>query len=186
MTNVHTYEALVIFKPVLDNEYAEGVLKSFENLIKNNKGKIIKSEKLGRRRLAYDIAKFKDGFMVQFFLELPPEAIVKLRRACQINEDILRISMLTISAEQLELALSGRGGPPRREERPAEGGGDRGGFRGGPREGGFRGGDREGGFRGGPREGGFRGGDRGPRPPFDGDRRPRVAPGAAPAAPATE
>ena len=166
MTDTNTYEALAIFKPVLDNEYADGVLRSFETLIKNNKGKIIKTEKLGRRRLAYDIAKYKDGFMVQFFLELPPETLVKVNRACKINEDVLRLNILSISAEQLELALSGKGGPPRREERPT-GDGDRGG----------RGGFRPGGDRGGFRPGGDRRPPHAPRPP----QQAPVAAGSAPA-----
>jgi small subunit ribosomal protein S6 len=91
---MNTYEALVILKPSLDTDNSEILLKKLENQIVSFEGKIIKRDKVGRKRLAYEIKKLKDGFVVNYVLQLPPDSVVKLRQACQINEDVLRFMII--------------------------------------------------------------------------------------------
>ncbi len=157
---MNTYEALLVFKPVLDMENMDNVVKSVENTIQNLKGKILKVDKVGRKSLAYEISKFKDGFFTIIYMELDPNAVVEFKKYCQMSEDILRLTMLrqeSFDPENTPTLTTAIGVPygagPRgdRDFRPR---GPRGDFRGGDR-GDFRGGD-----RGGER-GDFRGGDRG-------------------------
>ena len=58
----HTYEALLICKPVLDLDSVDTVLSSFQkNLLEPKEGEVIKVDKIGRKRLAYEMNKFRDA-----------------------------------------------------------------------------------------------------------------------------
>ena len=181
---MNTYEVLTIFKPSMDVDGMEAMLTQFQtNAVEGNGGQIIDSDRLGRKRLAYDIRKFKDGFIAIFLIKFPPQNVVAFRQACQYTDDLLRVTLVRrddLTQLKRTAFREGEG-----EQRGGPGGGrfgdrDRGG-RGGP--GGGRFGDRDrGGFRGGPG-----GGPRGPRPDFRGpgpQGQPQPAGVQAPAAPA--
>lgn len=159
---MNTYEVLVIFKPIVDVENVENTLNQFQNnIVQAHGGEIVDSDRIGRKRLAYDIKKFKDGFLALYLLKFPPEKIADFKKACEYSEDVLRLTLIRRKDNAVLRKRHDRfrgdreeGGRPE-GDRPFRGGG-RGGFRGGDR-GGFRGGDRF--DRGGDR------GDRGERPP---------------------
>jgi small subunit ribosomal protein S6 len=117
---MNTYEAFVILKPILDVDNSDNVLKSLEALLESVSGKILKKDKLGRKRLAYEIRKFKDGFFVTYQLALEPDSLAAIYRAVRINEDILRFALVSRSKAELNEINS----PPvrgDREQRPERG-----------------------------------------------------------------
>jgi small subunit ribosomal protein S6 len=136
---LNTYEVLVIFKPILDVENVDNTINHFQkNIVEANGGEVAEMDRIGRKRLAYEIKKFKDGFLTLFLLKFPPDKVVDFRRACQINDDILRVTLVSQDhlPERLmlkeETPMGGRpdGGRFRdRDDRRGPGGG---GFRGGP------------------------------------------------------
>lgn len=92
---MNTYEVLVIFKPILDVENVDAVLNHFQkNIVEGNQGEVAETDRIGRKRLAYEIKKFKDGFLALFLLKFPPNKVADFKRACQLNEDILRITLV--------------------------------------------------------------------------------------------
>jgi small subunit ribosomal protein S6 len=104
---VKTYEASVVFKPILDLDTAEGgILGNFEATIKNLGGEVQRTEKVGRKRLAYEINKFKDGYIVNMIVTLPTEAIAPLRKHCQYNEDVLRLTILNMTEKAVEISAN--------------------------------------------------------------------------------
>lgn len=84
------YELLAIFKPNLDAEEIEKSLSKLEDVLKDFKGKVISTEKIGRKKLAYDIQKFRDGFFVSQILLIPAEKIAEFKRQLKLNDNILR------------------------------------------------------------------------------------------------
>ena len=98
---MNTYEAFIILKPILDVDNSDNVLKMVEEAIDKLGGKILKKEKLGRKRLAYEIKKFKDGFISVYQLALEPSSISSLLRTMHINEDVLRF--MVVARTQAEL-----------------------------------------------------------------------------------
>lgn len=118
-----TYEAFIILKPILDVDNSDSTLKSLEDTVESLGGKILKKDKLGRKRLAYEINKFKDGFITTYVLSLEPAKLESLKRTCQLNEDILRLMVVSRSAIQLSSEAHGR--TPERgpgSDRPFSGG----------------------------------------------------------------
>lgn len=117
---MNTYEALIIFKPMIDVEGNDDAVKAIEASVTKKKGKVLKVDKMGRKRLAYDIQKFKDGQVAAFALELPAKAVEAFRRDCKLNEDILRCLVVRRDRESLlaerksEEEVPRRGGDRRR------------------------------------------------------------------------
>ena len=84
------YELVYVVKPVLDEETREGVQNRIKEIIEANGGEVTKVDAWGNRKLAYQIAKFTEGFytLVNFkaSVELPKE----LDRNLKINENVIR------------------------------------------------------------------------------------------------
>ncbi|MFA7659360.1 MAG: 30S ribosomal protein S6 [Candidatus Gastranaerophilaceae bacterium] len=90
------YELLAIFKPNLDAEEVEKNLSKIEETIASYKGKILSVDKIGRKKLAYDIQKFRDGFFVSQILTIPAEKVTEFKRQLKLNESVLRIMFLEV------------------------------------------------------------------------------------------
>ena len=53
---------------------------------------------MGRKKLSYDIKDFRDGYFVVHNFELEPNQVEKFNRQLRLNENILRIMLLEVSA----------------------------------------------------------------------------------------
>jgi small subunit ribosomal protein S6 len=84
----------MIFKPNLDLDEVDKNLAKLEETITSYKGKIINTDKIGRKKLAYDIQKFRDGFFVSQMLALPADKVVEFKRQLKLNENLLRIMFI--------------------------------------------------------------------------------------------
>lgn len=92
---MNTYEVLIIFKPIMDVENVDAILNQFEkNVVAANQGEIVEADRIGRKRLAFEVNRFKDGFLTLYLLKFPPEKVADFRRACQLNEDVLRVTLV--------------------------------------------------------------------------------------------
>ncbi len=85
-----TYESVVIVNATLDDSQIEAVSKRVESTISTEGGNILDVEKWGRKRLAYQINKSKNGFYTIFRFEAPTDAIVKIERMYRLDETIIR------------------------------------------------------------------------------------------------
>ena len=61
---MNKYESVVIINPTVDEEGMKALISKFTDLI-NNDGKVEKVDELGKRKLAYDVKKFSEGFYIQ-------------------------------------------------------------------------------------------------------------------------
>ncbi len=92
-----TYELLTIFKPNLDAEEVDKAVESLGKLVADFGGKVESTDKSGRKKLAYDIANFRDGFFVTTELSLPAEKVAEFRRQLRLNDSILRTMFMESS-----------------------------------------------------------------------------------------
>jgi len=84
------YELLCILKTGFDIESSDQTIASIENAIKGFDGSILTTNKIGRKKLAYDIDKNRDAFYVAFDIEIGAEKIIELKRYLKLNETVLR------------------------------------------------------------------------------------------------
>ena len=94
------YELLAIFKPNLDAEEVDKAIAKIDEVIAGFGGKVESSDKIGRKKLAYDIQNYRDGFFYTSVLSLPADKVAEFKRQLRLNDSILR-TMFMESAEKV-------------------------------------------------------------------------------------
>lgn len=98
-----TYELLTVFKPNLDVEEVDKVIAKLGETITGFEGKVVSIDKIGRKKLAYDILKFRDGFFTTLILNLPANKVADLKRQLKLNDNVLRIMFLETSKSKISV-----------------------------------------------------------------------------------
>ena len=93
------YELMAVFKPNLDTEEVDKHISKIESIISDFGGKVESLDKAGRKKLAYDIQNFRDGFFSTMILSLPADKIAEFKRQLRLNESILRTMFMEVSAK---------------------------------------------------------------------------------------
>ena len=91
------YELLSIIKPNMDAEEADKVIAKIEEIVKSLGGSVTSTDKMGRKKLAYDIQNFRDGHYVAQRLELAPDKVAEFKRQLSLNDNILRTMFMEVS-----------------------------------------------------------------------------------------
>lgn len=86
------YESIVIFKPSLTDEEVNGYIEKITNLLTSHGAVINKVDLWGKKRLAFIIKKFHEGFyvLIVFSMEKTGATITDLERYYRLTEDIIR------------------------------------------------------------------------------------------------
>ena len=87
---VRDYEALYIIRPDLDEEATDAVIERYNEAIARLGGVVTKTDKWGKRRLAYEIRDQLEGFYVLMTFQAPNEASRELDRLMRIADEVLR------------------------------------------------------------------------------------------------
>ena len=89
------YDLFTIIKPNLDNEEADKVVARVEEIVKTLGGEVVEADKMGRKKLAFEVAGFTDGFVVNQVVNMPADKIADLKRQLKLNDSVIRI-MFTV------------------------------------------------------------------------------------------
>jgi len=89
------YEVIAIVKTDLTEEDIVAIMDRSSNIITERKGVIAKAEKWGKRRLAYEINKQKDGFY--FFIDYAGDGsiVAEMERNFKIDDRVLKFMTVT-------------------------------------------------------------------------------------------
>ena len=88
------YELLTIFKPSLDSEELDKAVDKISADVKAAKGDVSSVDKMGRKKLAYDLQGYRDGYFTNMVVALPADAIVEFKRNLKLNDNILRFMFM--------------------------------------------------------------------------------------------
>lgn len=91
------YESMYILRPDLDEETTAAAVDRFKDLIEGHNGEIIKLDKWGKRRLAYPINDYPDGYYVLMQFRSDAETVKELERIQRIADEVIRF--MTIKFE---------------------------------------------------------------------------------------
>ena len=94
---MNKYESVIIINPNLDEEGTKVIVKNFSDLI-NTDGKLEKVDELGKKKLAYEVKKNKEGYYAVFYFEANPTLISELERNYRITDDVIKF--MTIKVEE--------------------------------------------------------------------------------------
>jgi small subunit ribosomal protein S6 len=93
------YELMVVLTPDLDDQGVEETTERVRSLVTTRGGEVTDLQPWGRRRLAYPITKFRDGFYAVAKLKLDPTAAAPLERSLQLNETVIRHLLVRLDEE---------------------------------------------------------------------------------------
>ncbi len=94
------YETAFLIAPNLSEEENEKLILQMADIVSRKKGKMIKLERWGKKKLAYLIKKFDEAFYVFFHYEGEPSVPIELERRFKQTEAIIRF--LTLKKETKE------------------------------------------------------------------------------------
>jgi small subunit ribosomal protein S6 len=122
------YETVIVLDPALDDTRVSQEIDTVQNVITQGGGEILEVQRWGRRRLAYEIRKKREGIYSLIRFKSEGGVLDDLKRRFLINESLLR--HLTVLSEGPMAPPSGeeithgerRGDGPRRREGDGEGG----------------------------------------------------------------
>jgi len=86
---MNKYESVVIINPGLEETGIKSFIQKITDLI-NSDGKVENVDEMGKRRLAYEIKKQKEGYYVVVNFEANPALIAELERIYRITDTVLK------------------------------------------------------------------------------------------------
>ena len=86
---MNKYESVVIINPNVDEAGLKALEDKFTGLINEN-GKVESIDKMGKRKLAYEIKKFSEATYMLFNFESNPNSIAELERVYRITDEVLK------------------------------------------------------------------------------------------------
>ncbi len=91
MNDQHSYyETMYILRPDIAEDEVTNHIDKYNKLLEEFGGTILDSQMRGKRRLAYQIAKHREGIYVQLSHQGNGQHIFKIEKAMRLSEDVIR------------------------------------------------------------------------------------------------
>ena len=84
------YETMYILRPDIAEDEVTNHIDKYNKLLKEFGGTILDSQMRGKRRLAYEIGKHREGIYVQLSHQGDGQHIFKIEKAMRLGEDVIR------------------------------------------------------------------------------------------------
>jgi len=94
------YESMIILAPSLSNEELEKENQKILDLIEQLGGEHVKTEVWGKKALAYEINKFREGYYLINYFTLDTLKLTEINRHYRINEKIIRHNVVKLEIEE--------------------------------------------------------------------------------------
>ncbi len=109
------YEILFIVRPDLPEEEVDKLVAQFDGIVTSTGGTVQKAEKWGRRRLAYEVKRCREGQYILFTIECDPTTVREFERRLKVQDQVIKFLTVRVDEELKRLAKLKR----KREERAA-------------------------------------------------------------------
>lgn len=98
------YEVMYILRPDIAEEDVEKLTTSLESAMTKGGSQSVTTEKMGMRKLAYTVRKFKEGLYMLMTLEASGEQIAELERRLRVTEQVIKFLTVRMDEEEKRLA----------------------------------------------------------------------------------
>lgn len=99
-TNKNIYETIFVLHPEMTEEDVEADVQNIVGLLEKEASEIIRTERGGKRRLAYVVQKQRYGYYTLIHFRALPQALTALERLYRLSERVIRY--LTVRVEKEE------------------------------------------------------------------------------------
>ncbi len=99
-----TYEIMFIVRPDVEEAELDKLIEGFSANVTSGGGEVKSVEKMGRRRLAYTVRKFNDGFYVLMHVAAQGSLITEIERRLRVSEQVIKFITVRMDEEEKRLA----------------------------------------------------------------------------------
>ena len=99
-----TYEIMFIVRPDVEEADLDKLIEGFSANVVAGNGEVKTIEKMGRRRLAYTVRKFNDGFYVLLTIAAEGKLITEIERRLRVSEPVIKFITVRMDEEEKRLA----------------------------------------------------------------------------------
>ena len=99
-----TYEIMFIVRPDMEEADMDKLIEGFTGNITSGGGEVKAVEKMGRRRLAYTVRRFNDGFYILLTVAAPGSLIGEIERRLRVSEPVIKFITVRMDEEEKRLA----------------------------------------------------------------------------------
>ena len=99
-----TYEIMFIVRPDVEEADLDKLIEGFSGNVTSGGGEVKTVEKMGRRRLAYTVRKFNDGFYVLLTIAAEGKLITEIERRLRVSEPVIKFITVRMDEEEKRLA----------------------------------------------------------------------------------
>ena len=87
---MNKYEIMYIIRPNIEEDAKKALTERFNTILTDNGADLTESKEWGKRRLAYEINDFRDGYYMILKVVSEAAAVQEFDRLAKISEDIIR------------------------------------------------------------------------------------------------
>ncbi|HVI08435.1 MAG TPA: 30S ribosomal protein S6 [Candidatus Binatia bacterium] len=98
-----TYELMFIVRPDMADEDLDKLISSLESSVTSAAGTVKNVERMGKRRLAYIVRKFREGIYILLTIEGAGNVIHEVERRLRVTEPVIKFLTVRIDEEQKRL-----------------------------------------------------------------------------------
>ena len=96
---MRVYEITFILKPDLTEEVVDHFVAQMETVVTSTGGTVRSVEKWGRRRLAYEVRRNREGYYVLFTVECEPPTVREFERILKVSDPAIKFLTVRIDQE---------------------------------------------------------------------------------------
>lgn len=97
---MNNYETMYILRPDLGDEQVDGAIAKYQTILQEQGAEQIEIQHRGKRRLAYEIKKQRDGIYVQMNYKAKGSAIAVMERAMRLSDEVIRYMTVKQDVEE--------------------------------------------------------------------------------------
>lgn len=86
---MNKYESIIIVNPKLNEKQQNEIENKYKKIINKN-GNVISIENIGKKRLAYEVKKNKEGIYIEINFTSDASFIAELERQYRIDDDVMK------------------------------------------------------------------------------------------------
>jgi small subunit ribosomal protein S6 len=93
------YEIMFVVRPDVTDEEVDKLVLQMEGVVESAAGKVEKVDKMGRRRLAYRVARQREGYYVLFALEGNGDTVKEFERRLKVTDSVIKYLTVRVDEE---------------------------------------------------------------------------------------
>jgi small subunit ribosomal protein S6 len=107
---MRSYELMFIVVPTVTDEDLDKLVAQMEGAVSAAGGEVVSTDRMGKRKLAYRIARFEEGFYILLNIKSSGEMIKELERRLKVTDSVIRFVTVRVDevSRRVEKAKAAR------------------------------------------------------------------------------